>query len=50
MVFPGMIQILKIIIQNCKEMRSQFQHKLCTYYFTIVQPDESLLGQNILLK
>jgi hypothetical protein len=50
MVFPLMIQILNITIQNCKKMRSQFPHKLCTYYFTIVHPDDGLLEQNILLK
>jgi len=32
------------------EMKSQFPHKLCIYYFTVVQPDDGLLGQNMLLK
>jgi len=50
MVFPLMIQILNIIKQICKEKRFQFPHELCTYYFTIVQPDDGLLGQNISLK
>jgi len=50
MVFPLMIQILNIKIQNCKKMRSQFPHKLCTCYFTLVQPDDDLLGRNMLLK
>jgi hypothetical protein len=50
MVFPLMLQILNIEIQNCKELRSPFPHKLRTYYFTIVQPDDGILGRNVLLK
>ena len=42
------LQTANITLTNCTELGSRFPRELCTYSFVLVQPDDGLLGRNMM--